>query len=92
VVPAARTTTVPVQSTTGSPDDTSSLTTEAPGASASGTAETSSPGPDLADPPGDDAIPGSWWLAVLAALFVLGLAVALLFAAARPRGGAHRRH
>jgi len=57
-----------------------------------GTAEPSSAGPDLADPPADDAMPGSWRLAALAAVFVLGLAVALLFAAARPRGGAHRRH
>ena len=61
----------------------------------SATGATGSPGPDdpdLADPPTDDAMPGTWRIAALAALFVLGLAVALLIAAARPRGGAHRRH
>ena len=90
VVPAARTTAAPVVAATGSPDGTSSPTSAAP--EPSGASTTSSPGPDLADPPSDAAIPGSWRLAALAALFVLALAVALLIAAARPRGGAHRRH
>ena len=79
------------EATTGSPDDTSTLTSDAPDPSDPSSTATSS-APDLADPSGDDAIPNSWRVAALAALFVLGLAVALLIAAARPRGGAHRRH
>jgi hypothetical protein len=93
VVPAAGATAAPAPPTTGSPDGTSSVTSDTPDPSSTGT--TTSPGaddPDLADPPADDAMPGSWRIAALAALFVLGLAVALLIAAARPRGGAHRRH
>jgi hypothetical protein len=78
------------EATTGSPG-TSALTSGAPDRSGSSTASTSS-APDLADPSGDDAVPTTWRVAALAALVVLGLAVALLVAAARPRGGAHRRH
>jgi len=77
--------------TTGWPHDTSTLTSDAPDTSGSSTASTSS-APDLADPSRDDAIDSTWRVAAFAALFVLGLAVALLIAAARPRGGAHRRH
>jgi hypothetical protein len=77
----------PTDSAVALPAPSRSASTVAPDS-----AEPSSAGPDLADPPADDAMPGSWRLAALAAVFVLGLAVALLFAAARPRGGAHRRH
>ena len=51
------------------------------------------PAPDRADvSPGQDGISVDWRLAATVAAFAAGLAVALLLAAARPRGGAHRRH
>jgi hypothetical protein len=72
---------------TGSPDDPSSLS-DAPDQSSPAGSTTS---PDVAHPHDDDPIPGSWWLVALAAVLVIGLALALLVAT-RPRGGAHRRH
>ena len=77
----------------GSPTSSDSPSAGSSSGDPTDSATSATPGPDRADvPTGDDAIPDTWRLAAIVAVFVGGLAVALLIAAARPRSGAHRRH